>query len=750
MLHPQLKSLKRPHSLGLRVASKLSGLIQDIFTLFLQVLLLYFCKKIGIFSCAIYFLIGIIQLDILLDALMYKKAKLRFEAPFFSFVNDIRSFWDSAKEKGIAFFYPMGILFLIGICLFFYQKQHLLSFSFINQSFFLSFSLVFLLSLLGNLFLPKQLCYHLENVFFGQGIWVLKKIYAFFVRKQSLRSIKGYSEKKIFQPKAEKYTAVSSFYPLLKYTHGFSGEKQCDIALAQNEKPHIVFLFIESLRAKDVGVIKGKYDVTPCFDALSKKGVLFTDFYANSVKTTRAVTASLFGIPSDVSSSEVSSRIDMPFISLAHILEKPGYLSAYHHNGLLEFENQASFFSSYGYKNLIGRNDILQKFPKAPLTSWGVHDEYLMKYSADWMFEEDKKGKPLFLTMFTISNHHPWTIPEGYKGPNLPNDMDPVYKRYLTTTHYSDHCLGLFVKELEEKNLLQKTILFVMGDHGHPMGEHNNNFIEQRYIYEENIHVPLLILAGDKIKEPAVIKDVASQIDLIPTVMDILGIKGLNHARGSSLLRKVERQAFFHNPYVYQFYGTRKNAHKLIYMNTSKEVELYDLLSDPQERCNIAHVFPELVEEYLQDVKSYHLYYKSLYDNKLFSPFERKRPQGVVNFSKMSNLPLSKLLQELKKHPYILHLDLSSCDLLDDKTFLEMIKKHKEIRSLNLSNCKHLTGASLKQITTFCEHLQFIDLSYANFKEEDIEAFVKSGPYLEQVIQKDKEGSFSDYFSGAT
>ena len=747
VLEPSASSLIFEKKILTSFVCRVNGFLQDTLIVFLQIILLYFSKVSFFIHPIILPLIAcifcsFIQVVILLDAFIYKGAKLRFEAPFYAFFNDIGCFWDSAKEKGIALLYPVGGLFCAIVPIGFYVMEKAADFSFVSGVFFSVYAGISLLSILGAALLSKKLCYHLDNAFFAQIVWALKKLVNFALRRQSVSKVKDLSSKKAFTPQNEAYSSVSSLYPLLKYTKGFYGEKQCQIDIKEEEKPHIIFLFLESFRAKDVGALGGKYSVTPYFDKLSQEGILFSNFYANSVKTSRSVTASLFGIPSDVSSSEISSRIDMPFISLAHVLAKNGYESAYHHNGVLEFENQHSFFSNYGYKHLVGRNEILKKYPKAPLTSWGVHDEYLMKYSLNWLKEKSKENLPLFLTMFTISNHHPWVAPKGCRPLELPHSLNSTYKRYLTTLSYTDDCLKHFVNELKSSHLAKNTVLFILGDHGHPMGEHHKNFIEQRYLYEENIHVPLLIYAQDRIQKPKVIDDVSTQIDLIPTVMDVLNIKGLNHARGSTLLRKAKRQVFFHNPYVYGFYGTRKGSHKLVYTRSSKEVELFDLYLDPSEKTNLAYKYPEIVESYLQDVKDYHTYYKSLYDNKLFSPFERVQSQTSVDFSKMRKLNAAKLLIELKKHPYILHLDLSSCDLLDDESFIEMIKMHKEIRSLNLANCQNLTSKALEKINDHCVRLQFIDLSSCSFDEENVQRFIEKARHLEQVIYKEKDSLF--------
>ena len=129
------------------------------------------------------------------------------------------------------------------------------------------------------------------------------------IRKQGIEKINILKTNRIFKTCCEKLTPVSSSFPLLKFTHGFEGEKSFNLDVSQGERPHLIFLFMESLRSKDVGVLGGSFGVTPHLDAIAKEGILFKNFYANSVKTTRAVTASLFGIPSDVNSSEVSTTM---------------------------------------------------------------------------------------------------------------------------------------------------------------------------------------------------------------------------------------------------------------------------------------------------------------------------------------------------------------------------------------------------------------------------------------------------------
>src|SRR4029453_1390486 len=136
-------------------------------------------------------------------------------------------------------------------------------------------------------------------------------------------------------------------------------------------------------------------------------------------------------------------------------------------------------------------------------------------------------------------HHHPWHVPAHYAAPKFDTGSNEEYGRFLQTFHYSDHCLGQFFDLLKAKGLDRKTIVFVLADTATPQGEHHNNFMLVNYLYEENLRIPLLIVAPGHHKKPAVIDDVGSQVDLLPTVMDLFGMQGLNHSVGTTLVRRV-------------------------------------------------------------------------------------------------------------------------------------------------------------------------------------------------------------------
>lgn len=601
---------------------------------------------------------ALLTLFIVLDGAIYRAMGMRFEVPFLSFMFGLHHFWASAKEY--LWYVPLILALTAGAAL---------SLMSLPQSLFYPIVLI-------GLYIPKKAFYKASNLVF---------LWASYFFKRRVGEIDTNLIEKHFTPKAEKMVFVSTQYPLLKQTVGFQGKKAFDVRVESDEKPHVIFLLMESFRSKDL-------HHAPNFNRLSKEGIFFPNFYANSVKTSRALTSVLFGVPSDVSGRDLSNEMDYPLISVGDVFKESGYETGYFHNGPLEFENQLQICANHGFNKIIGKNEIFSKYPQAAMTSWGVPDEFLMQYTLEHLKHATAAQ---FLTLFTMTNHHPWIQPPGFIPPEF-GDIHKTYQRYLSTYTYSDWALGEFVRLLKETGLSKNVVLFVMGDHGQPMGEHEVNFIQQRALYEENIHVPLLILADGRV-DPALDTRLASHIDLFPTAMDIAGVSGLNHAVGSSLVREFKRdQVFFHNPFVFGYFGTRKKDEKLIYTRSTENIEHYNLKSDPLEKNN---GFPNHNQKLLHEINSYEKTFEEIYGKKRFCP------------PKLSNhsCSLKGVMKALEYSGILVEADLSEEVGLRDDMVLKLVKKHPEIVRLKLQNNATISD----QIFSIpLENLNHLDISH--------------------------------------
>ncbi len=527
---------------------------------------------------------------------------------------------------------------------------------------------------------------------------------------------------------------ISPRYPLLRKTFGFKGEKQFEIP--KTDKPNIVFLFMESFRAKNVGCLGGEIPASPCFDALSEKGVLFTDFIAGGLQTYRSFLAAFFSIPPHLETLSLKPYCSLPLIGLPSILKENGYRTALIQGGSAAFDWTLPFFQTHGFDTILGKED----FPAGPnqTTSWGLCDEALFSHAADWM---GKQTDPFFLSLFTISNHHPWDCPPDWNF-SAPPGIPTFYQRFLQTFSYSDHALGQFIERLHKENLLDQTIFFIFGDHGQGMGERGRAADLHNDLYQENIHVPLLIL-GNGIA-PARIGTPASQIDLLPTVLDLLNLSAIHHSTGKSLLRKGSPPLFLSLPRGQKQVGCIDGKWKLT--ATPDQTELYDLESDPHEQNNLAP--SSLSRELEQKARSFFQNVEKIYQEKSWAPaslqkysFEIAAPPNatdeewarilgstpfapVANLSNASSLTDRALFAFGREQASQIHeLNLSNSPLFTDRSLGWIGENCPNLMILNASNCPLLTEQGIRSVLKNCPRLRFLSLEGLDEIEEiDIEA----------------------------
>jgi phosphoglycerol transferase MdoB-like AlkP superfamily enzyme len=634
-----------------------------------------------------------------------------------------RSFISSAKELGLKSFIISFVLFS------FFNAIPFIFLSKVQLSFLLYFFYFISLISFSSIFLPHKLTYSTNNVLFqleeNLFLSVISLWNHFFVkRKEKHINIKNENSHNLFPN-----------YPLLRFTKSFSGEKLFDIKIEKEEKPHVIFLFLESFRAKNIGCLNSKESVTPQFDKLAKEGLLFPNFYSSGVLTDKAIISSLFGIPPIFRASFLSYYTTYPLIGIPHIAQNQGYRSTYIHNGHLSFDRQADFFHNHGFEEVIGYNTIKQAFPNVSSTSWGIHDEYLMKYSVDLL--KKNENQPTFLSLFTISNHHPWVIPKDFTKKIPFSVSDPQYKKYLSSFFYSDHCLGLLVDLLKQNKLSEKVLLFIFSDHGQPLGEHNNNYSCQKYLYEENIHIPLLIWGENRITNPKKIDQIGSQVDLLPTLLDIMNWEGVHHSSGNSLLRKQEKkQIFFNNPYENTYLGMRQENYKYIFSPKTGSKYLYDIKEDEQEKNNIVEQEEKIASNLHNTLIKNSNFFTSLYKKKSFAPEEFLTNKKT--FIPVKDITDEKILEKLSTITKTTYLDLSNCTRLSDDSISAIASTCLDLVYVNISNCPLISDEALFSIAKNCTKLLTLNISGCPMlTDSGVNAIIKKNPLLESLYAMD-------------
>lgn len=430
------------------------------------------------------------------------------------------------------------------------------------------------------------------------------------------------------------------------------------------DKPHLLFVVLESFRAKNVGCLGAKVALSPHFDALAKEGILFTNFHSTGNLTNRAIIASLFGISPAHQPWHLGQYSDLSLIGLPQILKERGYHPALIQGGSTAFDHEAEFFGKQGFQTILGKRDL----PKSG-TSWGAHDEYLMPFAASWL---EKQKEPTFLNLYTITNHHPWIHPRNQNG-------------FLNTFAYTDWALNLLVEELKSRNLLEKCILFIFGDHGQELEDRDPHFEINRHLYQDNVHVPLLMYAKGRIQKPQTIETVASQIDLLPTVLDLLNLTEPHHSLGKSLLRNSSKPIFFSHPFDTSIRGCRDGKWK--YLEQEQGEQLFNLELDPEEKINrIAEGTP------LRETT--HAYFETLEQFYSDHPIEQKTSLLHLDFSNSLQINDSFLEDIGKKQPELSSIALSNCLLLTDVGIASLFQNCPKLEKLYIDGIDEITGCS--------------------------------------------------------
>lgn len=277
--------------------------------------------------------------------------------------------------------------------------------------------------------------------------------------------------------------------------------------LAEHERimpKHIVLVILESF-SRYIMSDKGNYHgVTPNLDNYSQEGWFFTRFYANSIRTDRAMTSIISGIPALPTFTlmdQPHKTADLP--SIGKVLNTKGYISSYYYGGSTNYSNIGSYLTSAGFRKIISEKDFKHK---QRTSKWGVPDGPVFDRAL-----KDIKGSAnthSFIVIQTSSSHEPFDVP--YHS-NFDDER-------LNAFAYADSCLGSFVENLRKLPSWGSTLLIIVPDHLGVLPKPLNNYAEYRY------EIPLIFMGG-VITEPKKIETIGCQADIAATLLGLMGIE---------------------------------------------------------------------------------------------------------------------------------------------------------------------------------------------------------------------------------
>lgn len=291
------------------------------------------------------------------------------------------------------------------------------------------------------------------------------------------------------------------------------------------ERPYNLVIFLqESLGAEYVGSLGG-LPLTPEFDALTKEGLLFTKLYSTGTRSVRGIEAVLTGfLPSPSESVVKLSGSQKGFFTLASLFKDHQYNTSFIYGGMANFDNMASFFSGNGFENIIDQSRFDQdEHTYAMKGTWGYSDEDLAVKANEYF--KNQGDKPFFSLMFSTSNHEPFEFPDGrieLYNKKKKNTVENAMK-------YADFAIGKFFELAKKEDYFKNTIFIVVADH-------NTRTYGKNLVPIHKFKIPGLII-GPNVPKGEKYTKLASQIDLGPSLLNLVGLPNVNPMPGRDLFR---------------------------------------------------------------------------------------------------------------------------------------------------------------------------------------------------------------------
>lgn len=364
---------------------------------------------------------------------------------------------------------------------------------------------------------------------------------------------------------------------------------------------NILVITLDTTRADRLGCYGYDKVETPAIDALAADGVLFEDT-VTSVPLTLPSHASIFTgttPPFHGVHSNDGKLLDEPNECLAEIARDEGYATAafvgaavlQRNGGLAQgFETYADDFAASGTASSTS-------YPEKPA-------EVVVRDAIGWL--KQKKSSPFFLWVHLFDPHAP------YRPPSSAGRIGGATNGYDAEIAYADKWIGELIRFLDNQGLRDDTLIAFLSDHGEGLGEHNEA-THGYFLYDTTIRVPFILTCKKLLPAGTRIDSLTRTIDLMPTVLDLIGADIEDAIQGTSLVPRIDgepadiQQAYAETYYPYSAFGwspllaLRQESMKVIH---APRPELYDLSADPHEKKDLFQNRGELGNELLASLEA--------------------------------------------------------------------------------------------------------------------------------------------------
>ena len=344
--------------------------------------------------------------------------------------------------------------------------------------------------------------------------------------------------------------------------------------------PNIIMVQLESFQGSVIGQMINGQELTPHLNELKQESLYFESFYhqTHEGRTSDAefiTNTSLYPLKS----GSVYTRFpDNEFGALPQLLKDSGYDTAAMHAYDKGFWNRDKVYNNLGFNHFFSNKD----YPDNKEIGMALNDQQFLTKSIEHM---ETLQEPSFSFLVALTSHTPYEIPKDERELDLTGYDDPMLKRYYQTVHYVDQGVGLMIDELKAKNMWDDALVIFYGDHDSGLTNEGSELREKAGIdnpvdlFELDRQVPLFIKKPNQ-QDGQVIKENGGQIDIAPTIVDLLNLES-SYMMGNSLVddepnvTAFRDGSFRYQNYYYEADLTKKAGNGVCYdVSTTSEVDL--------------------------------------------------------------------------------------------------------------------------------------------------------------------------------
>ena len=348
---------------------------------------------------------------------------------------------------------------------------------------------------------------------------------------------------------------------------------------------NLLLITLDTTRADRIGAYGARDVETPVLDALAHEGVLFEQAVAVAPLTLPAHSSIFTGRfpPEHGVRDNGGFFLDDAQVTLAEVLKGRGYRTG---GFAAAYVLDSKWGVSQGFDTYVDDFDLGQARGMSIGAIQRPANEVVDK-ALPWVAEA--KDAPFFAWIHLYDPHTPYSPPEPfatrYKG-----------HPYNGEVAFMDSQIGRVIERLKSSGLYDRTVVVVMGDHGESLGDHGESQ-HGFFIYNSVTHVPFMIRAPYDLMQGRTVSDPVRSVDVMPTVLDLLGIQAPKEVTGESLVPlmtgaavELGLDAYSESMYPLHHYGwsdlraLRAGRYKMI---DAPRPELYDIDEDPREAANL-------------------------------------------------------------------------------------------------------------------------------------------------------------------